>query len=149
MVKTVKLLVSMLIRYGKKTQHTTHTRDALCWISLSMVQIVKIPQNNLVCTQFYSPPPHAPYLWSLAARLIPLSRIAFLQMYGCRNGAKFNILKFYSYSTFIHSYSTFVSIQHYYLFKLQHLFLYSTVLFVHKIIIHSETIYPFNNFLFI
>ena len=64
--------------------------------------------------------------------------------------------KFYSYSTFIHLYSTFihlystfVSIQHYYLFKIQHLYLYSTVLFVHKIIIHSETIYPFNNFLFI
>ena len=57
---------------------------------------------------------------------------------GCRNGAKFNILKFYSYSTFIHSYSTFVSIQHYHLFRIQHL--YSAVLFVHKIIIHSETI---------
>ena len=69
--------------------------------------------------------------------------------YGCRNGAKFNILKFCSYSTFIHSYSTFVSIQHYYLFKIQHLYLYSTVLFVHKIIIHSETICPFKNFLFI
>ena len=25
--------------------------------------------------------------------------------YGCRNGAKFNVLKFYSYSTFIYSYS--------------------------------------------
>ena len=72
-----------------------------------------------------------------------------LSHYDCRNGAKFNILKFYSYSTFIHSYSTFVSIQHHYLFKIQHLYLYSTVLFVHKIIIHSETIYPFNNFLFI
>ena len=35
------------------------------------------------------------------------------------------------------------------MFKIQHLYLYSTVLFVHKIIIHSETIYPFNNFLFI
>ena len=35
------------------------------------------------------------------------------------------------------------------LFKIQHLYLYSTVLFVHKIIIHSETIFPFNNFLFI
>ena len=58
------------------------------------------------------------------------------------NGAKFNSLTFYSYSTF-------VSIQHYYSFKIQHLYLYSTVLFVHKIIIHSETIYPFNNFLFI
>ena len=66
--------------------------------------------------------------------------------YGCRNGAKFNILKFYSYSTFIHSYSTFVSIQHYYSFKIQHRYLYSSVLFVHKIIVHSETIYPFNNF---
>ena len=32
------------------------------------------------------------------------------------------------------------------MFKIQHLYLYSTVLFVHKIIIHSETIYPFNNF---
>ena len=63
--------------------------------------------------------------------------------YGCRNGAKFNILKFYSYSTFIHSYSTFVSIQRYYLFKIQHLYLYSTVLFVHKIIIHSTTFYSF------
>ena len=69
--------------------------------------------------------------------------------YGCRNGAKFNILKFYSYLTFIDSYLTFVSIQHHYLFKIQHLYWYSTVLFVHKIIIHSETIYPFNNFLFI
>ena len=39
--------------------------------------------------------------------------------------------------------------QYYYLFKIQHLYLYSTVLFVHKIIIHSKTIYPFNNFLFI
>ena len=28
--------------------------------------------------------------------------------YGCRNGAKFNIFKFYSYSTFIHSYSPFI-----------------------------------------
>ena len=72
-----------------------------------------------------------------------------MPLYGCRNGAKFNILKFFSYSTFIHSYSTFVSIQHYYFFKIQHLFLYSTVLFIHKIVIHSETIYPFNKFLFI
>ena len=32
--------------------------------------------------------------------------------YGCQNGAKFNILKFCLYSTFIHSYSTFASIQH-------------------------------------
>ena len=41
-----------------------------------------------------------------------MADIVYRQMYGCRNGAKFNILKFYSYSTFIHSYSTFVSIQH-------------------------------------
>ena len=56
---------------------------------------------------------------------------------------KIQHFKIYSYSTFIHSYSTFVSIQHYYLFKIQHLYLYSTVLFVHKIIIHSTTFYSF------
>ena len=32
------------------------------------------------------------------------------QMYGCRNGAKFNILKLYSYSTFIHSCSPFIHV---------------------------------------
>ena len=44
---------------------------------------------------------------------------------------------------------TFINIQHLYLCKIQHLYLYSTVIFVHKIIIHSEIVYPFNNFLFI
>ena len=57
-------------------------------------------------------------------------------------------LTFYSYHTDLKS--TFIfniaSIQHLFLFKIQHLYLYSTVLFVHNIII---TIYPFNNFLFI
>ena len=72
---------------------------------------------------------------------IAISKILESVVYGCRNGAKFNILKFYSYLTCIHSYLTFVSIQHYYLFKIQHLYLYSTVLFVHNIIIHSETIH--------
>ena len=62
-----------------------------------------------------------------------------LDQYGCRNGAKFNISKFHSYSTLIHSYSAliFIHFQHLYLFKIQHLYLYSTVVFGYEIIIHS------------
>ena len=64
-------------------------------------------------------------------------------LYGCQSGAKFNILKFDSYSTFIHSYSTLLFVQN------------STPIFIFNSSIcsqnyyHSETIYPFNNFLFI
>ena len=60
--------------------------------------------------------------------------------YGCRNGAKFNILKFYSYSTFIHSYSTFVSIQHLFVQN-------STPIFMFNNSICSQNYYPFRNYL--
>ena len=43
----------------------------------------------------------------------------------------------------------FIHVQHLYLRKIQHLYLYSTVIFVHEIIIHSEVCYRFNNILFI
>ena len=63
-----------------------------------------------------------------------------LSHYGCRNGAKFNILNFCSYSTFIHSYSTFVSIQHHYLFKIAPIFIFNSS-------ICSQNYYPFRNYL--
>ena len=40
----------------------------------------------------------------------------------------------------------FIHFQHLPLFKIEHLHLYSTVIFVHNIIIHLEIFYPFNNF---
>ena len=70
--------------------------------------------------------------------------------YGCRNGAKFNILKFYSYSTLIHSYSTFV-----FLFStnicskfntyiyIQQFYLFTKLSSIQKLFIHSTTFYSF------
>ena len=71
-------------------------------------------------------------------------------MYGCRNGAKFNILKFYSYSTFIHSYSTFV-----FVFSINICSKFDTYIYIQqfylftKLLSIQKLIYPFNNILFI
>ena len=70
--------------------------------------------------------------------------------YGCRNGAKFNILKFYSYSTFIHSYSTFVFVFsinicskfNTYIY-IQQFYLFTKLLSIQKLFIHSTTFYSF------
>ena len=70
--------------------------------------------------------------------------------YGCRNGAKFNILKFYSYSTFIHSYSTFVFVFsinicskfNTYIY-IQQFYLFTKLLSIQKLSIHSTTFYSF------
>ena len=62
--------------------------------------------------------------------------------YGCRNGAKFNILKLYSYSTFIHSYSTFV-----FVFSINFCFQNSAPIFIFNSSICSQTYHPFRNYL--
>ena len=70
--------------------------------------------------------------------------------YDCRNGAKFNILKFYSYSTFIHSYSTFVFVFsinicskfNTYIY-IQQFYLFTKLLSIQKLFIHSTTFYSF------
>ena len=76
--------------------------------------------------------------------------MVILLSYGCRNGAKFNILKFYSYSTFIHSYSTFV-----FLFSInicskfniyiciQQFYLFTKLLSIQKLFIYSTSFYSF------
>ena len=51
-------------------------------------------------------------------------------VYGCRNGAEFNILKFYSCSTFIHIHHLFIFIQHLFI-HIQHLFIHIQHLFIH------------------
>ena len=55
--------------------------------------------------------------------------------YGCRNGVNVNILKFYSYSTFIHSDSPFI-----YLYSP---FVYSDSTFVHS---YSASVYSHSTF---
>ena len=98
-----------------------------------------------------------------------------LVKYGCRNGAKFSILKFYSYSTFFHSYSPFIYshstfvcsysafvyyIQHLFI-RIQHLFIHIQHLFIHiqhlfihiqhlcviSISIYSSSTFMLNNYI--
>ena len=72
-------------------------------------------------------------------------------MYGCRNGAKFNILKYYSYSTFIHSYSPFVYshstfVHSYSAFVYSYsTFVYSYLTFVYS---HSAFVYSYSAFVY-
>ena len=63
--------------------------------------------------------------------------------YGCRNGAKFNILKFYSYSTFVFVFSINICSKFNIYICIQHLYLFTQLLSIQKLFIHSTTFYSF------
>ena len=81
---------------------------------------------------------------------VPLNLMILQLEYGCRNGAKFNMLKFYSYSTIIHSYSTFVFVFsinicskfNTYIY-IQQFYLFTKLLSIQKLFIHLTTFYSF------
>ena len=76
--------------------------------------------------------------------------------YGCRNGAKFNIFKFYSYSTFIHSYLPFIHLYSPFVYS-HSTFVYSypafvysystSVIHIQHLCVFSITIYSSSTFM--